>query len=314
MEIIARDLQCNAVRVSGGDPARLSVAATHAADAGLGVWFSPFPCEMTPAEMEPNFADCADRAEDVRKHCADVVLVTGGELSLFAAGFVPGENAYVRIAAVSSGDPRLWATLAEVPAQVNAFLADTAVDSRSRFGGKVTYGSGMWEEVDWSPFDIVAVDAYRSAEHGPSFREALRRYFRHGKPVAVAEFGCCTYRGAGERGGAGWAIIEPDADPPRLNGDYVRDEGEQVRYLRELLQIFDQVGVDTTFWFTFAGYELPRRKDPRYDLDMASYGLVRILEDERGTTYPDLAWEPKEAFYALAAAYDEDPDRDRALG
>jgi hypothetical protein len=27
------------------------------------------------------------------------------------------------------------------------------------------------------------------------------------------------------------------------------------------------------------------------------------LEDERGTTYPDMAWEPKKVFVALAAAY-----------
>jgi len=35
MRIIRDDLHCNAVRVTGGDPDRLDIAATHAANAGL---------------------------------------------------------------------------------------------------------------------------------------------------------------------------------------------------------------------------------------------------------------------------------------
>jgi hypothetical protein len=102
--------------------------------------------------------------------------------------------------------------------------------------------------------------------------------------------------------GLGWAIIDwqaPDelSTGPRLDGDYVRDEGEQVRYLGELLEVFDGAGVDSAFWFTFAGFGLPRHDDPRRDLDLASYGVVAILDDN-GTD-----WRPKESFYALAGAY-----------
>jgi rhomboid protease GluP len=32
-------------------------------------------------------------------------------------------------------------------------------------------------------------------------------------------------------------------------------------------------------------------------------GVVGILEEGRGRAYPDMGWEPKEAFHALAAAY-----------
>ena len=84
MRIIADDLHCTAVRVSGGDPERLSVAGEKAAEAGLEVWFAPFPCEMTPERLLPFFADCAGRAEDLRRGGARTVLVTGCELSLFA--------------------------------------------------------------------------------------------------------------------------------------------------------------------------------------------------------------------------------------
>ena len=36
---------------------------------------------------------------------------------------------------------------------------------------------------------------------------------------------------------------------------------------------------------------------------MASYGVVKVLGDRRGHTYPDMAWEPKAAFTALADYY-----------
>jgi hypothetical protein len=303
LQIIADDLHCTAVRVSGGDPARLTVAGEHAAAAGLQVWFAPFPCDLTATQLLPYFADCAERAEDLRGRGADVVLVTGCELSLFAAGFIPGQDAYARIATLASPDPQLWATLSEVPRQMNAFLAEAAATARKHFGGRLTYASGPWEQVDWAPFDIVAVDAYRDARNAANYRQDLRRHFVHGKPVVATEFGCCAYRGAADRGGMGWTIVDDETEPPRLNGDYHRDEGEQVTYLRELLEIFEQEGVDSAVWFTFASYELPHRPEPRDDLDMAGFGVVSILEGQRGTTYPDMGWEPKQSFHALAEAY-----------
>ncbi|MEU8192155.1 hypothetical protein AB0C10_00060 [Microbispora amethystogenes] len=295
MRVIAGELHCTAVRITGGHPERLGVAARHAAEAGLEVWFSPFPCELTTGELAPFFAECAERAEELRRDGARVVLVTGCELSVFAAGFLPGETVFDRLDGLGTGDPETYARFAEIPARLNPFLAETAETARKTFGGRVTYASGDWEGVDWGPFDVVAVDAYRDERTAGTYREDLRSRFRHGKPVAVTEFGTCAYTGAGARGGMAWAIVDRSMSPPRLDGDYVRDEGEQVRYLRELLTVFEEEGVDTAFWFTFAGYEFPYRPDPRRDLDMASYGVVRVLEDGRR--------EPKEVFGALAAAY-----------
>ncbi len=88
-----------------------------------------------------------------------------------------------------------------------------------------------------------------------------------------------------------------------MKGDYIRDEEEQARYLRELLEIFTEEGVDSAFVFTFVLYQLPHREDPREDLDVASYGIVKVYEDRFGSTYPDMRWEPKAAFMALADYY-----------
>lgn len=302
MRIIADDLHCTTVRISGGEPERLSIAAEHAAAAGLEVWFAPFPCEMTTEELRPFLADCAERAERIRQTGATVVFVTGCELTLFASGFLPGADVYARIGALTSfGGER--PSRRDIEARLNTFLAEVVVDVRQRFGGAVTYASGTWENIDWTPFDIVSVDAYRDVRNMIGYRRTLRRYRGHGKPVAATEFGCCTYKNAGLRGGTGWTIADHGTEPPRLRGSHVRSEAEQVRYMGKLLKIFESEGLDTVFWFTFASYNLPHREDPALDLDMAAYGVVKVLDGTTGTTYPDMAWEPKLSFHALATAY-----------
>jgi hypothetical protein len=90
-----------------------------------------------------------------------------------------------------------------------------------------------------------------------------------------------------------------------------RDEEEQARYLRELLDVFDAEGVDSTFGFTFAASAWPHRDDPREDLDRASYGIVKVLENRLGDTYADMAWEPKAAFTAVADRYRGRPYQDQ---
>ena len=310
MQVIARDLHCTAVRISGADPERLSVAGEYAAAAGLEVWFAPFPCEVDAAELLPLLAECADRAEHLRRGGAEVVLVTGCELSLFAGGFLPGGTVFERIERMPRRSLRQLAAFARLPGRLNGFLAQAAETARSRFGGPLTYASGTWEPVNWAPFDIVSVDAYRDAGNAADYAAGLRGQQRHGKPVAVTEFGCCCYAGAADRGGLGWAILDATADEPRLDGDYVRDEQEQVRYLEELLPVFAQAGVDAAFWYTFATYEAPHRDDPRLDLDLASYGVVQMLGDGDGdgdgavpAPFAGLGWAPRPSFAALARAY-----------
>ena len=125
MRVIADDLHCDAVRISGGDPERISVAARYAIAAGLEVWFSPFPCDMGVEELRPYFAECADRAEELRKDGAPVVLVNGCEISLFANGFFPGASAMERIHNVTHGGPELWAFMPDALGRAAAFLGET---------------------------------------------------------------------------------------------------------------------------------------------------------------------------------------------
>jgi hypothetical protein len=43
MRVIRDDLHCTAVRITGGDPDRLELAATYAFETGLEVWFARSP-------------------------------------------------------------------------------------------------------------------------------------------------------------------------------------------------------------------------------------------------------------------------------
>lgn len=63
-----------------------------------------------------------------------------------------------------------------------------------------------------------------------------------------------------------------------------------------MLEIFADEQVDAAFWFTFAGYELPHRADPLFDLDMASYGVVKLHDPDADPPGTGLGWEPKKVF------------------
>ena len=305
MEIIARNVHCNAVRISGRDVDRIALAAEYALAEGLEVWFAPFPCNMTPNELVPYFVASAQAAESLRKQSPQVAFVLGCEMSLFNSGFIPGAHHLERIQTMMN--PALLASMSVTPEELeqrfNAFLGRAVAAVREHFAGPVTYASGPWENVDWTPFDIVSVDYYRDAGNHSIYREQLRPYFAHKRPVVVTEFGCCTYQGAQDRGGMGWAIVDRAAQPPRLTEAVIRDEQVQADYLVEVLRILDEERVNGAFWFTFAGYGNPHHADPRYDLDCASYGIVKILDGATGETYPDMPWEPKQSFYMLANAY-----------
>jgi len=303
MHIIRDDLFCNAVRVTGGDVDRLEVAAIHAASAGLEVWWSPFTNDLTTDELLALLADCADRAERLRRAGAEIVLLTGAELSLFTIGFLSGATLAERLDLLST-PARLREQMAQARSRVGDFLGHAVAHVRRRFGGKISYASLPFEGVDWTPFDFIATDAgYRSLAVADQFRAGIRAIVAQGRPVAITEFGCTTHRGAADLGGRGDSIVEwgVDGKPARLRGRYVRDEAEQATYLRELLDIFEAEGVDTAFVNTFARYDLPHRPDdPVADFDLASYGVVKVYEERHGDTYPDMPWEPKRAFTTLA--------------
>ncbi|GAB3444122.1 hypothetical protein [Actinophytocola sediminis] len=306
LTIIRDDLHCNAVHIVGGDPDRLELAAQHAADLGLEVWFSPYPIELTATEMLSLFVDCARRAERLRAAGAEIVFVTGVELSIMNHGFLPGDDLAQRVDLLMNQPENRGERIVAAGVRVNEFLRESVEVVRERFLGRVTYACVPFERIDWTLFDIISVELIRSAEVADQFQQGVRTFVAQGKPVAITGFGTATWRGSGDVAPRSMEIVDLDEDgqPVRVKGDYVRDEAGQAAYLRELLEIFDAEGVDGAFVYLFALDNYRHRPDdPSRDFDLASLGVVKVLDGRNGDTYPDMPWEPKAAFAAVADHY-----------
>ncbi len=305
--IIKNELHCTAIRISGQDLERLLYATQCALQNGLEVWFSPAFINATPAEMLEYFRECARAVEELRAQGSSVVFVTGTELTFFMKDLVLGDTPAERMQSFMKPWRLIKSAIlrGSFDKNLNRFLADATQTVREHFKGPLSYASGAWENVDWSLFDVIGVDYYRDATTKLKYREKLRKYTALGKPVVITEFGCCTYEGAEEKGGYGWAIVDRNQKPPRLKGSYVRSEEVQARLISDSLDIFEAENVDGAFVFTFVMPKYPYREDPQFDLDRASYSLVKSYEDHLGISFPNLPWEPKQAFYALAARYQE---------
>jgi hypothetical protein len=303
--IIKNDLHCTAIRISGQDIDRLLFATQCALKQGLEVWFSPALINATPAETLDYFRECARAVEPLRARNANVVFVTGTELTFFMKDLVQGDTPADRMQTFMKPWRLIKSTLqrGSFGNNLDRFLGNAVRTVRYEFKGKLSYASGAWENVDWSPFDLVGADYYRDAYTRKNYIKRLHQYTLTGKPVVITEFGCCTYAGAEEKGGYGWAIVDRSQNPPLLKGKYMRSEETQAKLIGDSLAIFEAEKVAGAFVFTFVMPKYPYHADPQLDLDMASYGIVKSYADRLGFTYPDLPWEPKQAFTALAAIY-----------
>lgn len=332
---IRERLHCTAVLLFGASVERLEEAGEIALGLGLDVWLQPrlqnrrrsetvahlalgaavaerlrvahpvhgtpadgtqrvaHPAHGTPADVRPR--DGEGEAAPVAR--ARVTLVLGCEHSLFARGLIPGPHLLVRLRLLRHVErPRLSARIAR---RLDRLLAEAVSAARPVFAGPITYGAGYWEPVDWSRFDVAGVNLYRFAANADGYEERLRALLRDaGRPVAITEFGCCTFRGAERAGPAGFQAVEWLRSRPRLREGVVRDESAQAAHLAELIDLYASAGVHAAFAFTFALPSFPHRPDdPRHDLDTAGFGVVKVTSEDPH------AWEPKQAFDAVAERY-----------
>ncbi|MEV7600703.1 hypothetical protein AB0O91_25360 [Kitasatospora sp. NPDC089797] len=294
---IAGELHCTAVRITGDDPARLRLAGRAAVGLGLAVWISPMVPNADETATLATLEAAAEVAGELHRAGGDVTLVVGCELSVFLTGLVPGDSISARLASLTdpTGWPPEFLAAGPPPARLNAFLATAAATARRHFAGPVTYAAGLWEDVDWTPFDLVAVDAYRDAANADTLRTDLEALRRHGKPVVAAEFGCATFTGAAAHGSAAWMLVDRSDGTRRPRPGLVRDEAAQAAELTSLLDLLTTAGLAGAFVFTYITPAYPTADDPAADLDTVGYGLVRSWPDGRTT--------PKAAFTAVARAY-----------
>jgi hypothetical protein len=320
LKIIKNDLRCNAVRICGRSINRLMITAEEALKQGLEVWLSPEMWDKSPDKTLHYITEAAKAAEKLHQRWPEqLVFSVGSELTLFMQGIIKGRTLPARIknptfvSIIKTGGHNK---------PLNEFLAKANNSVRKVFHGKLTYASLVWEAVDWELFDFVGVDHYRINRIEDRYVEVLKPSFSHGKPVVITEFGYGTCQGGlGSEGflsssGLGGNIIDNKSlflhqllligrfVRPHLNGSHVRDEAWQASKLVENLSVLDNAGVDGTFIFQFISQINPYSDNPKFDLDMGSSSLVKYYDDKKhGTTYPDMNWEPKESFKAVAEYY-----------
>jgi len=313
LQIVRDDLHCNAVRLIGRDVDRLAQVAERALVLGPEVWLSPTLWGRPLDETLRYCVSAAGRAEELRKQHPDrFVLVLGSEVTLFMEGIVPGRDFAER---TREAFTRIKAGDRSASDRLNDFLGRASAAVRAVYQGPLTYASLVWEDVDWGPFDLIGVDHYRDARIKDRYVEMLQPLLALGKPVINTEFGMRTYRGADSDGALGFGVADqlraglhqlPVVGRfvrERLNGNYVRDEAMQARELAETLTILDAAGVDGAFVAEFVTAAAAFSNKPRYDLDMNAFALVKTYRHGKGTTYPDMNWEPKQSFHAVANYY-----------
>ncbi|SOE52091.1 hypothetical protein ODI_R3915 [Orrella dioscoreae] len=312
IQAIATQLHANAIRIEGEEVERLVIASRLAHKAGLTVFFNPWKMNVNIGELPAYFAEAAKAAEQLRQEGVDIVFVAGCEMTLFNEGIFDGATIMERVQGVVSlatadqsedGTARAQHQMA----LLNGTLAQIVQGVRVAYQGRVTYSSGMWEQVDWSLFDIVGLDHYRASESAEEYVGALDRY-RLNKPIIVMEVGSCAYEGAGKLGAGGFMnLLGTNPDGSGIFRDDVvptRSEREQADYVEEQLGLLSgaDAGVDGVFIYVFS-FPTYRHDVGAKDMDMMSFSLVKTYPDEHPKGQQMPPWEPKEAFYRIANIY-----------
>ncbi|MFG3148391.1 abortive phage infection protein [Streptomyces sp. NPDC048243] len=300
LRAVGHDLHADSVKVTGDGVGRLTATAAEAAERGLHVWLEPTLGDVPERDILDHLAETGRSAERLRRQGAGVHLSVGCEFVLYVPGIVPGANIQERVENLLKGnfDPVVMAR------RLHRFTARAAKTGRSVFHGPLTYAAAQDEDVDWGLFDLVGIDYYSFFRRPSDYLRDLAQYRRFGKPVAVMEFGCCTFEGAPEQGGMGWGVVDYTKDPPEIKAGLVRSERTQAAYLTDVLAAFEAAGLYAAMAYTFVTRDAPhRRHDPRHDLDMASYSITKTVEKRPGDPAAGVHWEPKEAFHALARQY-----------
>ena len=294
-------LNANWISVYGSDVGRLAETAEEALRRGMKVSLQPRAFDEPQAAGLDQLRQTAVQAERLRRRYApEMILVIGCEFMLFTPGIVPGANFFERVEYLTKGE----FDMAELQRKLRVYVAKAVKVARSNFHGRITYGAASdLEQIDWSLFDIVGLDYYSYHEDRAGHTKELAPFRRWNKPIMILEFGCCTFTGAPELGGMGWEIVDFEKDPPEIKPGYFRDEAEQARHLRTMLEVFTDEGFLGASPYTFISPDAPHRKERKYDEDIAAFSLCKVIRDRSNDPGSPYRWEPKKSFDAVSSFY-----------
>lgn len=163
---------------------------------------------------------------------------------------------------------------------------------------------------------MIGVDHYWAEKIKDKYIDMVKPLFAYGKPVINTGFGFSTTTApangvASTLGNVDGLSLLLHQQPvigrlirPKLKVINERSETLQAKRLIDNLKLVDKAGFSGAFIDMFIFPLRPYSDTPKYDLDRESSSLVKYFEGGRhGTAYPDMTWEPKEAFRAVADYY-----------
>lgn len=308
---IADQMHCNSVTIYGSDIGRLSETVAEAADHGMHVWLQPRLVDRTQPETLDHIAECARLAESARRQGAAIRYSLGCTHAMGTPGIMPGEKYHERMANLypdaehrflkpTGGYDKQQSTI-----RLNEFLTRAAKIARGSFSGELIYSAGNFEDVDWSIVDYVGLTYYYSYHPTKEGHAAeIGGYRRWGKPIVISEYGTPAYAGAAERGLLAFDVVDRSGPVPTVLDGYVRDEQAQADYHLRMLAMFEELGIYSVAIAEFIHPTHPHSDDPRYDLDVASWALVKTIREDYSDWASPYRWAPKKAFHAVGRYYE----------
>ncbi len=308
--VLIKNLNCNAIRLYGSHIDKLILYSEEALKKGFYVWISPRLIDGGKQQTIKFVKEASKKAEQLRKKYKKVVFIVGNELLIDSKVVFDAPRIFQRVDFLKSYINFKFSIKNEIPqlkqifSSMRKFLEKTdnsikefveilRTETSKNFKGKITYASLPCEEIDWKNFDIVAVNLYRNQWNAPIYTDGLRKYVSLGKPVAITEFGTCAYKGASKLGGSAYDVV--DYRTKAIKNGIIRDENEQAEYLKELIKLYWKENIFAAFIFDFKEEWKIHSKNPRKDLDLSSFGIVKVLENG------DVV--PKKAFNVVRRLY-----------
>jgi len=116
------------------------------------------------------------------------------------------------------------------------------------------------------------------------------------KPLAITEFGCCTYVGADKKGPSGYMVLDMTTAVPTFKEKCERSEETQATYILDLLRTYKKQNVVATFVFDFYSQSYTFNSNPDLDYDKASFSITKSMGQNK--------WERKLSFGTISKFYE----------
>ncbi len=283
-----KEMNCNAIRLYGSDSKKLIEYTKIAIENGFEVWVSPRYIGENKDKTIDKLLSFSKELEKLRKNKNKIKFIIGNEFSLDMKGIVKGETYNERFKNSAFIDHK----------KINSFFKEAIPKIRDIFKGEIIYASYTKEKIDLNYFDYIGLNYYWSFLNALVYTKRLKKLQKkYNKKIVITEFGTCSYKLASFLDGFAYYPIEIMNlhKKPILNKFIIRDEKEQIKYLKKCFKIFEKNKIYGTFIFDYAEKWKIHNKEKKEDRDLGSFGIMKMNNNQE--------LEPKKAYHFIREFY-----------